>query len=338
MKYAVFGLGFMGSMHLKALQRVPQAKLVAVVSDDPVKLTGDLSAIQGNLGGPGEKYDFADIRKYRNVQDAIRDREIEAVDICLPTHMHAPVAIEALRAGKHVLVEKPMALTGEQTDQMLAEAEEAGRVLMTAQVLRFFPSYVVLRERLRNDGLGQVRSAFFRRRCAAPAWARWQKDPALSGGGVFDLLIHDADFVLQLFGAPESVSAFGYEDMPRGIDWILAQLHYPGIASVSITGGWHHPKAYPFSMEYTVVADAGTVEYSSAGRAPTLYRGDGESEALPEPEMDGFQAEIEYFVNCAIDGKKTLMCPPQESAAAVKLTRLMVEARERQGERIPCNL
>src|SRR2546422_7288976 len=100
----------MGSTHLKALRNVPGAMLAAVVSADDAKLAGDLSAIQGNLGGPGEKMDFSSIARYHTVQEALADPNVEAVDICLPTGLHAPVALDALRAGKHVLVEKPMAL------------------------------------------------------------------------------------------------------------------------------------------------------------------------------------------------------------------------------------
>src|SRR5215468_8900978 len=191
MRIAVVGLGFMGSTHLKALRNVPGAELAAVVSSDEKKLAGDLSEIQGNLGGPGEKMDFAGVSRYRAVEDALRDSTIDAVDLCLPTDRHAPVAIEALRAGKHVLVEKPMALDGEEADRMITEAERSKRLLMTAQVLRFFPAYETAATLLKSAKLGPVRSALFRRRCAAPAWSKWLSDASRSGGGVFDLLIHD---------------------------------------------------------------------------------------------------------------------------------------------------
>lgn len=338
MRIAVFGLGFMGSTHLKAIRDIPGAALVAVVSDVPEKLTGDLSSIQGNLGGPGLKFDFTDVRKYRNPYDALRDKEIDAVDLCLPTHLHAPVAIEALRAGKHVLVEKPMALSGEDADQMIAEAEESGRVLMAAQVLRFFPAYVPMIDAVKGGEFGPVRSALFRRRCAAPTWNKWLKDPKASGGGVFDLLIHDVDMALHLFGLPEAVSATGYADLPRGIDTITGRLHYANIADVVVTGGWHHPKAYPFSMEYTVVTENGTFDYSSAYRPPTLYRADGSEEALAQPEKDGYQAEIEYFLDCCAHQRRPEICPPEQSAAGVKVAILMQQARELNGEKIPCKL
>src|SRR6476661_3704706 len=89
MRIAVLGLGFMGSTHLKALRNVPGATLAAVVSSDDAKLAGDLSAIQGNLGGPGEKMDFLGAARYHTVAEALADPNIDAVDICLPTDRHA---------------------------------------------------------------------------------------------------------------------------------------------------------------------------------------------------------------------------------------------------------
>ncbi len=172
----------------------------------------------------------------------------------------------------------------------------------------------------------------------APAWSGWSADSSRSGGGVFDLLIHDVDMCLYLFGKPQAVSAWGYEHLKAGIDAITAQLHYADIGSVTVTGGWHHPKAYPFSMEYTVIAEGGTVEYSSAGKPTTLYTAAGEAEVLAQPEKDGYQAEVEYFLDCVRSGRAPERCSPEDSAAAVKLTQLMVEARAKNGEKITCNL
>jgi predicted dehydrogenase len=338
MKLAVLGLGFMGSTHIEAIQGLPDVELAAVCSVDPVQLTGDFTAIQGNLGGPGKKYDFSKVRKYTELEQAIADPDIEAVDICLPTDMHAQVAIEALRAGKHVLLEKPMALDGAAADRVLEAAEASGKTLMVAQVLRFLPPYVALRGAVVGGDLGLVRSAMFRRRCAAPAWSGWLANPSKSGGGVFDLLIHDIDIALHLFGPPESVEASGYENLPRGIDVIHAEMFYSHGGSVLVTGGWHHPKAYPFSMEYTVVCDGGTVDFSSDGRPPTLYGADGEAKALPLPGADGYAAEIRYFIECCREGVRPTICPPRESADAVKLARLILEARNRNGERLECKL
>lgn len=337
MRIAVAGLGFMGSTHLQAWRNVADARLHAVVSDSPVKLEGDLSAIQGNLDRPGEKLDFSNVRKYRTLSEALADPDVDAVDLCLPTYLHESATLDALAAGKHVLVEKPMALDGPACDRMIAAAGKAGRVLMTAQVLRFWSDYQPLIEAKRSGSLGDLGAVLFRRRCAAPSWGKWLHDAQKGGGGVFDLLIHDVDMCVHLFGVPRAVSATGAEDLPKGIDVITAQLHYDNIPSVVVTGGWHHPSAYPFSMEYTASFDLGTIEFSTAGRPLTLYSHTGEANPMEKPEKDGFQAELEYFTACVKENRQPVRCSPVESAAAVKVTKLMVEARRHNGAQLACN-
>jgi predicted dehydrogenase len=336
MRIAVLGLGFMGSTHVKAWKNIHEAELAAVYSKDEKKLTGDLSDIQGNLGGPAGTFDFENVRKYRDIPELLNDPEIDAVDICLPTHLHYATAMAALKAGKHVLVEKPIALDGRMADELVQYSRDKGLTLMAAQVLRFFPSYRALAEEIASHKHGEVRSAVFRRRCAAPAWSKWLGDSDKSGGGVFDLLIHDVDFALMLFGMPDAISATGHEDMPLGIDTIHATFYYKDLA-VIVTGGWFHKKTFPFSMEYTVVADGGTFDYSSRrGDEVTFYDCDGQEKSVPLRSEDGFEAELRYFHSCLMDGSRPNYCMPEDSAAAVKLARLMLEARKRNGEKIPC--
>jgi predicted dehydrogenase len=322
----------MGGVHLRALREVPAATLAAVFSNDERQLTGDLTATQGNLGRAAEHHDFSAVKQYRDLPAFLGDSEIDAVDLCLPTYFHEDVAVAALRAGKHVLVEKPMALEGTAARRMIAEAERAGRILMCAHVLRFFPEYVALRKAM--PALGAVRGGFFRRRCAAPAWGGWLKDPDKSGGGAFDLLIHDIDMCMHLFGKPEAVSAVGHFDAAAGLDIIHGQLFYP-FGTVVVSGGWQHEGAFPFGMEYSVTLDGGTIEYNSAGRPPTLYT-QGE-QSLPLEGRDGYAAELEYFVECCRFGRQPERCPPQESAFAVELMRTLLLARERNGRKILCS-
>jgi predicted dehydrogenase len=304
MRVGVLGRGFMGGTHRKALGEIPGVEIVTACDKDSL----------------------------------IADPNVDAIDICLPTHLHAPVAVEALRSGKNVLVEKPMALQVAPCKRMIAEASQQNRALMVAHVVRFFPAYAALREILTSGRIGSARSAVFRRRCGTPGWGAWLTDPKQSGGGVFDLLIHDMDLCLNLFGKPEKVSATGYDAPADGVDVVTAVLHYGTGFTAVITGGWYHPKSYPFSMEYTVVAEKGTVEYSSLGRPPALYCSDGEVEALAMPEQDGYKAEIEYFLKCCRSGDRPILCPPEESADAVGLALCILEARRKSGEKIRCEL
>ena len=278
--------------------------------------------------------DFSQVDKHARWETILEDPTIDAVDICLPTHLHAPATEAALRAGKHVLVEKPMALDFETAIELVVLAKQQGKVLMAAQVLRFFPMYRQMADLVRSGTLGKVRAATFRRRCSAPPWAAWMQDKSVSGGGVFDLLIHDVDMALHLFGTPAAVSATGREALADHVDTINAQLYYEGLDSVTVAGGWHHG-TFPFSMEYTIVADGGTVEYSSAsGNDPQVYRPGQEAETLSPPApVDGYHEEIRYFVECCATGTEPVYCSPAESAQAVKVTRLMSEARMKNGEK-----
>ena len=288
MRIGVIGLGFMGSTHLQALAKVPGAQVVAVMSRNEKRLSGDLSGIGGNLGIAGARMDFGSYRKYRNAVDMLADGGIDAVDICVPTYLHEEITIAALQRGKHVLVEKPMALDGAAAERMLEAADKHKRVLMVAQVLRFFSEYTWLAGLVRSGRLGSVRSAMFRRRTAVPTWGEWEFDRSKSGGGVYDLLIHDVDIALHLFGMPEAISATGYEDLRGGVDAITAEFYYPDVNSVTITGGWHHRGAYPFSMEYTVIGDNGVAEFSSAGRPAAVFWKDEQSEVSPAEGVDPF--------------------------------------------------
>ncbi len=338
MKVAVVGLGFMGLTHLKAWQQIEDVEVVAIVSSDPKVLAGDVSGIQGNLDTGSTPVDISNVARLADPMEAIGIQGLDAVDICLPTSMHADVSVAALENGLHVLVEKPMGLDSADCRRIINAALAARRTLMCAQVLRFFPPYTVLHDAIRGGQLGPVRHALFRRRCAAPKWSAWLSKKEVSGGGVFDLLIHDIDMSLVLFGPPQSVRASGCEDLANGLDVLNASLHYAGGFTVEITGGWHLPSSYPFSMEYTVMGERGVLEYSSARpETPHLYTPDG-GRKPPLPDKDGYLAEVEYFVECVRTGAEPARCTPESSAQAVALARLLDEARMKNGELIPCQL
>ena len=336
MQLAIVGLGFMGATHLKAASSIPNLK-IAVVSRDDNKLSGDLSSVSGNMAGLDHPLDFAAFRTFRSFPEVLLDPTIDAVDLCLPTALHESFAIQALRAGKHVLVEKPMGLDRAACDRMIAEAKHTNCILMAAQVLRFFPAYISLKNWIDDNESGDIRTASFRRRCAAPGWGPWLLDKLQSGGGVFDLLIHDIDMALYLFGQPQSVSATGHEDLPNQIDILAAQLFYPTF-TVNISGGWHH-EGYPFSMEFTVVGDNGTFDYHSREAHPSLFRAATPvTEAIPADSTDGYRAEIEYFIDCVRYNRQPTRCLPEDSGRAVALTLLLLKSRSHHGENLSCQL
>ncbi|HET8547611.1 MAG TPA: Gfo/Idh/MocA family oxidoreductase [Bryobacteraceae bacterium] len=337
-RIGILGLGFMGRTHLQALQALPRVEVAAVMSRNPKRLAGDLADVAGNLGTSGEVFDLSKCRKYTSPEELVADANLDAIDICLPTHLHASLAIDALARGKHVLVEKPMALDYTQSLRMCEAAEKHGRTLMVAHVLRFLGAYEELTRIVRAGRLGMVRSASFRRRTPVPTWGPWERDKSLGGGGVFDLLIHDVDIAASLFGAPQAISSTGYEDLAGGIDVVSSLFHGCRTENVTVSGGWFLEGQYPFSMQYTVMGDKAVVEYNSAGaNAVMLYASGGTTEIPLEPIGEAYEKQIGYFIDCCRTGRSPEICPPRESALAVHLTRLIVDARERWGDKVPAS-
>ncbi len=322
------GLGFMGATHLAAFSKIPDVQLTAICTQSERSPAEHISQVGGNLGRPATQFDFSGVRHSTHWRELVLDPEIDAVDICLPTDLHATVSIAALTAGKHVLCEKPMALTTAECDRMLATAEEQKRVLMIGHVLRFWPEYEVLSEFVSAQQHGAILSARFVRTCGLPDWSSWLAVEARSGGAVIDLLIHDVDQALKLFGIPERVAAMPLPDA----DAMTATLDYDHGLSVQIEGGWLLPGA-PFSMGFQVKSERALLELAPEG----LFLDDETGRRqMQSPERDAYDAEIAYFVDCCRTGNKPELSPPWQSAEAVRLALLLKESRRNGGEPIKC--
>jgi predicted dehydrogenase len=246
-------------------------------------------------------------------QAMIEDPELDALDICLPTALHPPITIAALDAGKHVLCEKPMALTVEACGHMLEAAKRnKGVVLMIAHVLRFWPAYRVLHEAVVGLTYGAIRSARFARRSGLPSWGPWLLRPEESGGAPLDLLVHDYDQALWLFGEPESATA-RIVGSPNVME---CSLRYPGGLDVAIAGGWYTDNI-PFAMEFDLQASAGELRF--ANDHLQLLRPSAAPTEVALSQEDPYATQIAYFLDCCRKGHAPIECPPESSAKAVEL-------------------
>ena len=151
-RIGIVGIGFMGMIHYLAAQKLKGAKVTAICSRDAKKRAGDWRGIRGNFGPPGTQMNLSRVKKYEELDELLADPDIDMVDVCNPTQQHAATALAALKAGKHVLVEKAIALDTKQADAMVKTAQHAGKLLMVAHVLPFFhachlPAGLVVRHR-----------------------------------------------------------------------------------------------------------------------------------------------------------------------------------------------
>ncbi len=149
----IVGIGFMGMIHYLAARKVNGAKVVAICTRDAAKRAGDWTSIQGNFGPRGARMDLSGVACYPDFGAILADPKVDLVDLCVPNDAHGPMAIEALRAGKHVLVEKPIALSMAEADAMVAAARAAGKLLLVAHVLPFFPEFAFALAAVRSGAL-----------------------------------------------------------------------------------------------------------------------------------------------------------------------------------------
>lgn len=335
MRIGIVGLGFMGATHLRVWPSVVGAELAAVASSYAAKLNGGLSSIAGNLNTSPEPIDLGTAARYATLDELIADSTIDAVDLCTPSYLHAEQAVAALEAGKNVLVEKPMATSAADCERMLDAAAASGKVLMVGHVLRFWPDYVAALQLVRSGSLGELKSVSLRRKCGAPGWSDWLQDKSKSGGAVLDLLIHDFDYCRQLLGMPQSVRATGIELAARGVDVIEARLDYGfGAPQVVVSGGWHHPDAYPFSMEFTLICEEGTLDFYSGDHNLTLFRAEGKPEIVDISSGDAFEFELAAFVSACKSGNAPDVCPPEESSQSTAIARAADLSRSRSGDKV----
>lgn len=211
----IVGLGFMGRHHSSIYADNPKARVVAVSDIDEKKLAGDWGDPVGNVSqASGSRADLTGISTYADFDDMLADEHVDMVDITLPTFLHAEFAGRALDAGKHVLLEKPIALTLDQADMIIRAARSSGRKFMVAHCIRFWPEYNVVREIVAQQKYGRVLSAVLRRLSATPVWGwqNWLLDRSRSGGVCVDMHIHDIDYLNCLFGLPVAVTSVSAAD------------------------------------------------------------------------------------------------------------------------------
>ena len=315
LKVGLIGCGFMGAMHANCYKNIAGVEIVALADIRKEKAEELAVGTSATLYGDGK--------------DLIANANVDIIDICLPTFLHAEYAMLAMEKVKYVFVEKPVALTVKEGKAMLKKAQETGCQVQVGQVIRFWDEYVELKKIVESGIYGKVVNANFRRLSPRPTWGwdNWLLDYALSGGAGQDLHIHDIDYALSLFGEPKKFysvkNAIGEKN-----SYVNTIMQYDEFV-VGVEGTWDLPANYPFTATFRVVFENAVVE--NAGGKFMLYTENGASEIKIEKkalvggveggnisDLGGYYNELVYFCDKASKGEKVENATLCDGVASLK--------------------
>jgi predicted dehydrogenase len=341
LKIGIIGTGSISSMHIEAYKKNPNVELYAFcdINEQRVKAAGEAHGVN---------------RLYTDVDKMLAELpELDAVSVCTWNSAHAPCTIAALNAGKHVLCEKPMAMSAEEARAMQEAAEKSGKLLMIGFVRRFGNDCKIVREFIESGYFGDLyyAKATYLRRCGNPGG--WFGDKSRSGGGpLIDLGVHVIDLVRYLLGNPKPVSVYGatfhklgdrknikgsdsYSSAEKSAndicdveDLATAMIRFDNNAVLSIEA----------SFSLNIKKDEGKIELfgtkAGAKLDPELelyseindYMADVKLAAPTALDFNGlFENEINHFVDCVSEGK-TCISPAGDGVDIMKILDAIYES------------
>ncbi|MFD0713601.1 Gfo/Idh/MocA family protein [Paenibacillus sp. GCM10027626] len=323
-KIGLIGAGFMGMTHAlcyEALAGSADFQVTAVADDDPARA----QKIADKFGA----------KVFADGTQLIEQADVNTIDICLPTFLHARHALLAMERGYHVFIEKPVCLEEEEAVQLLEVQKRTGANVMVGHCLRFWPEYAALKQIHTGQRYGKFISGVFSRISPRPAWGwqDWIHNVSRSGSVALDLHIHDVDFVRYLLGEPDEVSSQAVY-AGTNIEHIFSQYHY-GEAVVSLEATWDCPAHFPFEMSFRVKYEQAVIVFSCQ-KSPTLkiYGNDG-SEIVPDlkteastanadrggniSDLGGYLYELRYFLDRLAAGEPIVNASLTDGVASFRL-------------------
>lgn len=297
-RIGIIGGGGIASAHLGGYAQIPdRARITAIADASPETLA--------------RRVEETGARGYADFRELVQDPEVDAVDICLPHHLHTAAILAAAEAGKHVLCEKPLCLTEEDAKQVKAAVESSGITLMCAHNQLFMPAVAKAKEVIESGVLGdiyEVRTTDSFYNDFDPASMGWRATAATSGGGeLIDTGYHPTYLMMHLTGA-KPVSAFAMLSTHRlkfmeGEDSAQVLVRFDNGSVGQMVTSWAYMAA-PDTDRFSAVGELGSLS-SDGSRLVVHVRGQ-EPQVFDHEPVDTFAAEIAHFVDCLISGERPL--------------------------------
>jgi predicted dehydrogenase len=313
---------------IPGIQRAPNCRVVAIASRDP----GQARDAAAGLGIP---------HAHGSYEALLADPEVDAVYIPLPNHLHAEWTIAAVRAGKHVLCEKPLALTSTDAQSMVAAAEAAGVLLMEAFMYRLHPSWVATRELVASGRIGRL--------LAVQSWFSFFNDDPTNirnireygGGALFDIGCYCINLSRLLFGGePVRVQGSLVRDPGTGVDILTSGLleFDGGLSSFTCSTRAEDDQRVDIygtegrisiEIPFNIPPDRPTHVFLTSGGDPPVNPA---SERLTFDAADPYTVEAEQFATAVLAGGPPPV-PPADAVANLRVIERLIEADARQSSR-----
>jgi UDP-N-acetylglucosamine 3-dehydrogenase len=305
MRVGLVGAGFMGGVHLNAYAGVSDVEVVGVAD----------ARIESAVAGA----EMVGARPYASYEDLVAAEDVEVVDVCLPTAFHRDLAVRAAGEGRHVILEKPIARTMEDARETVDAFSGDGPHLFVGHVVRFFPEYLGIKEKIDAGDLGMVG-------WSAPAAAR----PSCSAGTtgmptgasaavcLLDLVIHDFDYLRWTLGEVERIYARGMLGREYNrLDYVLATLRFESGTIAHVEGHWGYPGPFNYSIE---VAGSNALLTVDSTEPDSLQLISGASEEVPDlaSGKSPYAKELEHFIHCIATGEEPIV-QSQDACEALRI-------------------
>lgn len=308
-RIAIIGPGAISRTYAEALKHSSTVKIQAIAGRDTQK--GRTMAAE--YGVP-----------YYTDQDEMYEKEeLDAVLICTPTFTHEEMVRRAIEHNVHVMCEKPFVLDVETAKILIQEAKDAGVRLMVMHVVRFWPEYDKIKNMIAEGELGEIKNVYLNRLSSHPTWAIWHRDPKKSGGGLYDLHIHDVDFLYSVFGQVVSVYAVGKQEDSGCYNNVSTVMKFANGVSAVVEGFMDITGDFGFTTNVRVNGSEKAVEMLSKEVYPadgtiekinTLvsYKKGEPMQILERDTYDPYARETEYFAKCVKEGMENDMVPNED--------------------------
>ena len=316
LRVGLIGCGGIGAVHAKAYNALKDKAVLVAIADFNQEKAKETAKESG-------------ASVYKDANEMLEKEQLDLVDICLPTALHAPFVTAALDHVKNVLVEKPVCLTLDEAEALLRKEKETGGRVHVAHVVRFTTEYDYLKKTAESGVYGRLLAADFHRLSPKPTWVFDYDNPKRTGGMPIDLHIHDVDFVRYLMGGdPDRVTATA-AITENGIIRQLWSTYTYADAVITAEASWDLPVCMPFDRGYRAVFEKATLILSKE-TGLTVYPEQGEpfAPALPErikmdlginvKDFGTFLYEIETFVDAVLEGRESPV-PLCEAVQALRL-------------------